>query len=337
MRQNYNEGQEIIFQDLNKGSSRTEKLMFDTILFELMGRNSEGFFQDSLNVSRVSTSEVSVKQGVGFQLDQTDSFEPDMKPVVTYANTSLIVPAANPSQDRIDIICVKAALESIDLESRKFKDAQSSLISNQNLYTAKRWKASFQVVSGNPAITPVAPAVPAGYVKIAEVLIEASNGIVSESNITDTRSILPLAGSVGASGSKEYDAIVGDTSILGVTHATLKEALDAPEIVEGSKILVTRSENVGITPEVTKNNIEIVFKPSVTFTKDGVDTGLLINADGCKLTGARFADFSTAGDKAIEISATRKYNIISQCRFSNCDTEIENLTGKNVAQLNIAE
>ena len=336
-RQNFNDGQEIIYQDLNKINSRTERLVFDKVLFELIGRSQEGFFQDSFKVSRISNTSVSVSSGLGFQLNATDDYEPDMKPIVLDANSTQIIPTANPTDDRIDLIVVKSELVNGASETRKFKDAFTELISNQSMLVNKLWSASFQVVSGTPDPSPVKPSVPAGYIELAEILVEAANGVVSESNVTDSRELLPLAASVGATGSREWDAVVGDSSLLGVTHETLKAALDDSGILAGSKILVLRDETISNTPSIDKNDIELVFKPGVTFTKGTSLKGLIVNANGCRVKGARFADFSTGGDIGIEIAAGKVYNFVNENRFSNCDTSISGVVGNNVVTNNIEE
>lgn len=335
--QNFNDGQEIIHEDLNKVSTRLEKFMLDKVLYELIGRTNEGFFQDSMKVTRVSNNELSVKAGMGFQYLVDDIFLPNMKPMFLSANLSVIVPTANPTNDRIDILVIKAELVNGSSESRKYKDAFTNDITNQSTVVTKEWVGTVQIVSGVADPAPVAPAIPAGYVKISEVLVEAANGVTSEVNLTDFRVLLPLAGTVGITGVIEYDAVIGDTNDLGVSHETLKAALDDPAILSGAKILVTRNESIGTTPEVTKDNLEIVFKPNVTFTKGGAVKGLIINADGVTLSGARFTEFSTVSDTAIEITGTKKFNVIEKCRFLNCDSQITGLVGKNISTNNIEE
>lgn len=335
--QNFNDGQEVIYQDLNKISSRMERLIFDKVIYELIGRSNQGFFQDSFIVTRVSNTEVNVKAGLGFQYTIGSSPEPDMRPLALDANSSQIIAAANPTDDRIDLIVVKAELVDGVSESRKFKDAFTDQISTQSMVVEKIWGSSFVIVAGTPAGVPVAPAVPAGYVLLCEILVEAANGIVSASNITDKRVLLPLAGFAGGSGSSDYDAVIGDTSILGVTHETLKAALDDAAVPSGSKILVTRNETIGTTPEVTKDNIEIVFKPNITFIKGAAILGLKINANGVKVSGARFQDFSTGGDIAIQIVTAKKFNVIELCRFLNCSDTITGAIGQNITSNNIEE
>ena len=252
MFQNFNDGQEIIYQDLNKIPSRFQRLIFDKIVYEMIGRNNQGFFQDSISVTRISNTEVNIKSGLGFQFENVSNSEPTMRPMVLESNLSQIIPTANPTNDRIDIISAKAVLIDGETENRKFKDAFTDSITSESAVVEKLWSIEIVVTSGTPDVAPVAPSVPAGYIQLCEILVEAANGIVAEANVTDKRNLLPLAGFSGTTGSNEYDAVVGDTSLLGVSHETLKAALDDPSILAGSKILVTRNESVGSTPVIQK-------------------------------------------------------------------------------------
>ena len=104
-RTNFEDGRELIYQDFNRITSRVERFVLDSLIYEILGRASEGFFQDSFQVSRVSNNEVTVKSGFGLQLNATDSWEPDRKPLLLGSNSSQNIPTADPSNDRIDLIC----------------------------------------------------------------------------------------------------------------------------------------------------------------------------------------------------------------------------------------
>lgn len=333
MFQNFNDGQEIIYQDLNKIPSRFQRLIFDKIVYEMIGRNNQGFFQDSISVTRISNTEVNIKSGLGFQFENVSNSEPTMRPMVLESNLSQIIPTANPTNDRIDIISAKAVLIDGETENRKFKDAFTDSITSESAVVEKLWSIEIVVTSGTPDVAPVAPSVPAGYIQLCEILVEAANGIVAEANVTDKRNLLPLAGFSGTTGSNEYDAVVGDTSLLGVSHETLKAALDDPSILAGSKILVTRNESVGSTPVIQKDNIQIVFKSGVSFTDDGAGTGIDIDANGAIIQNARLVNFTSG----INIQSGSTYNIIERSRFNNCTDAVTGLIGKNILQSSIEE
>jgi hypothetical protein len=225
---------EIASEDVSNIPAQVERLMFDKILSAMLGGNNDGFFQDGLKISRVSTTEVTVKAGVGFINEVGAEPEPDVKPVLLNSNASQIIPTADPTNDRIDLIVAKAILVDGLTATRKFKNFSTSVISSATAVISKYWQVEILVVTGTPSATPAVPAVPAGYRNLAEVLITAGTGLASEGDIADKRSLLPLAGSVGATGGREWDAVVGDTSQLGFTHETLKAVFDDPSFSDNN-------------------------------------------------------------------------------------------------------
>lgn len=320
---NFNEGQEIIFQDLNKIGTRVERFILDKVIYELMGRRTDGFYQDGLKVSRVSTTQIQVAAGLGFHTEIADSADPDLKPLLLDATLPLTVSTPDSTNDRIDIVSVKSVKLDSETEARKFKDEFTGTISTQSLVISKEWGVIVTVTQGVASGSPVVPSTPAGELIISQILVEAINGIVADVNVTDLRLNLPVSSFV------EYDAVIGNISTIGVTHLTLKSALDDDAVTAGSKILVIKSETLNITPEITKEDITIEFKGASTLIKGTATVGLLISANGAKIKNGRFSGFSTGGDKAISIAPTFKYCMIRDIRFASCDTEIDDLGSLN--------
>ena len=321
MRQQFNVGQEIISQDLNSLQSRVEKGIYDRLLYQLMGRKTDAFFKDSFEVLRLSAFSFTVKAGVGFQTISTDSKEPNRKPLVRDADVTFSIDTPDSSNPRIDIIVVRHGRFNAETESRKFKDEFTDAISNQNFTVATDWQAELQYIAGTPNASPVAPATPVGWIKLADILVSTSVGIVDQSSITDSRSLLPFATSTNDTGSSEYDAIVGVIGVdQGANYATLKAALDNAE--DGWKILVLRNETLTAIPVVLNNNVEIVFKRNVTMTKGSVSTGLQINGEDCKVIGGRFLGFNVVSDAGIVVSGTAKRTVIDSPRFNDCDSNL---------------
>jgi hypothetical protein len=321
MRQQFNVGQEIISQDLNSLQSRLERGIYDRILYQLMGRRQNAFFKDSFNVLRQSSFSFTVLQGLGFQTISTDPKEPDRKPLVRDADVTIAIDTPDSSNPRIDIVVVRHGRFNAVTESRKFKDEFTDAITNQNFTVATDWQAELQYIAGAPAGSPVAPATPSGWIKVAEILVSTSVGIVDQSSITDTRSPLPFATSLTDTGSSEYDAIVGQVGIdQGANFGTLKAALDNAQ--DGWKILVLRSETLSAIPAVLNDNIEVVFKRGVTLTKGSVSRGLRVDGEDCKIVGGRFSGFNVGGDAGIEVSATAKRTVIEAPRFDDCDSTV---------------
>lgn len=322
MRQTFNVGQEIVSEDLNTLQSRLERGIYDRIFYELMGRKTDAFFKDGFLVSRISSTSVQVKAGLGFQNQDTGTSNPTKKPLVLDADSTVNIDTPDSSDDRIDIIVVRTNRYNSEAANRKFKDEFTDVISTQSFTVATDWKADVLYVVGTPSGSPAAPAIPSGYIKISEIYVTASTGIAVSGAITDNRSMLPLATGLTATGSHEYDAIVGLIGTdQGANYADLKSALD--NAVDGWKILVLRDETINTTPVVLDNKIEIVFKRGVTFSKGSAVKGLQVNGNDCKIVNARFLDFDTLGDFGIAINTGALRTYLDAPRFNNCDSNID--------------
>ncbi len=195
-RQRYNDGQELVFEDLNAMQARREQEMYDRVVLEMLQRAKNAFFDDSFIVSRVSATQLSVNPGSGFQEDLTVSAEePVQRLLHRAAAVPLNITAPDLVNDRIDIVVVQHNRADGPTESRKFKNAVSDVITNENLITTDDWQATVQIVDGTPAGSPSAPSTPSGFIKVAEVLVEAVTGIPASGALTDTRSLMPVGGS----------------------------------------------------------------------------------------------------------------------------------------------
>lgn len=322
MRQYFNTGQEIVSEDLNTIQSRLERGLYDRILYELMGRKTNAFFQDGFIVNRISSVSVQVKAGLGFQVADTGTKDPIRKPLALDADSTINIDTPDSSDDRIDIISVKHNRFNSEAENRKFKDEFTDVISTQNFTIATDWKADVLYTVGTPSGSPAAPSTPSGYIKIAEIYVTASTGIAVSGAITDTRNKLPTATGINSTGSSEYDAIVGLVGTdQGATHADLKAALDNAS--DGWKILVLRDETINTIPVVLNDKIEVVFKRGVTLSKGSAVAGLQIDGNDCKITNARLLDFDTPGDFGIIVSSGALRTILDAPRFNNCDGNID--------------
>ena len=319
-RQQFSVGQEIVSEDLNSLQSRGEREFYDGILHRILGQKSNAFFQDSMKVSRVSSLQLLVNAGLGIQTADTGSKEPTKKPIYMAANETVNIDTPDSSNPRIDIITIKYLRENSETESRKFKDEFTDTITTQNTTVSTIWSYELNYVAGTPDPSPVAPATPAGYIKLAEIQVDASTGI-PVNGVTDSRALLPIAVSTSETGSPEYDAIVGVVGTdQGANYSDLKSALDNAQ--DGWKILVLRDEEIDSVPVVLNNKIEIVFKRGVTFSRGTSVRGLQVNGNDCKIINARFLDFSTSGDFGIYVNAGALRTVIMQPRFNNCDGNI---------------
>jgi len=82
------------------------------------------------------------------------------------ASTALTITTANPSNPRIDLVCVTVS------------DAY---------YTGSLNTVAFNVVAGTPAASPVAPATPSNSIALAQVAVGAGVTTIGNANITDVR------------------------------------------------------------------------------------------------------------------------------------------------------
>lgn len=196
-RQQFNDGQEVVFEDYNKLQARSEQELYDRVVYELLQRSENAVFDDSFLVSYASPTQVSVNPGVGFQTDATvDPEEPDKRLLYRASSQSLNLTAPDGALDRIDIVVMKHARANGASESRNFKDASSGVVSVQSLVTSNDWEAELTIVDGTPDASPSAPATPAGYIKIAELDVTAVSGMSGSGAVTDTRTLMPVGGGI---------------------------------------------------------------------------------------------------------------------------------------------
>lgn len=124
-----------------------------------------------------------------------------------------------------------------------------------------------------------------------------------------------------------YKAIVGTVGAgLPATHATLAAALADVAVPNGSRILILESQALAAPVTITKNFIELVFGQNVSLSKTAGTSALIIQGLNCRIFGGRMAGYSTAGDKAIQVQAGAKNCMIRDIVFSNCITEVDDLS-----------
>lgn len=195
-RRQFNDGMEVVFQDFDKIQQSVESELYERVIFELIQRVENAFFDDGHQISYVSPTSVSANAGVGFQTDATQT-APESKKRLLYRGTSttLNLQAADGVNDRIDIVVCRAARVDGDTESRKFKNAMTSVITNENFVVSNEWETEFDIVEGTPAGSPVAPSTPSGWIKLAELYVNAVTGLSGSGDVTDFRVLMPIGGS----------------------------------------------------------------------------------------------------------------------------------------------
>lgn len=320
MRQNFNEGQEIIFTDLNEITEKSQRMIFDRVVFEMMQKRSNAVFQGSFKCLRVNATSILIKGGFGFQRVGTEN-----RPLYLAIDKTVFLDAPDSSNARIDLICIKSVLEDSIVETRKYKDEFSDQVTTKNFSVEKDYTIEGFIVKGDASPTPVKPNVPVGYLCISEVTMDASLGIQSESNIVDVREQLPTI----SGGSIAHDLVVGTAGEIGVTHGDLKSACDS--VLAGQKILVIEDQVIDDTPIIAVDDVELEIKKGVSITKGDADNGLSVTGKYCLIKNGRFFDF-VAG---IEVSGLGC--IIERSRFKNCGEPVSDLDGETDYNITIEE
>lgn len=189
----FNDGQEITFADFNAIPLALSREIYDRVIREMVGRTDNAFFSDSLKVSYSSPTQVNVAAGLGFQFDAAQvSPEPTRRPVYLAAITAVNLTTPDGTNPRIDSICVKADRAAELTGNRKYKDPGTGVVSLQSFTLQEDWMSTLLAVAGTPAGSPVAPATPAGYIKLAQCTIPAVVGMSGSGNVTDFRTLMPV-------------------------------------------------------------------------------------------------------------------------------------------------
>ena len=128
-----------------------------------------------------------------------------------------------------------------------------------------------------------------------------------------------------------WDAIVGTfASFPEATHETLEDVMADGAVPNGSRILVLEDRTVDATITLNKLNIEVYFKPAVTYTKGTATQAFQIAAEGVKIINGQFRGFTTGGDVVFGMLGTAPYCVYRDCRFAvNTDTEIDDSAVNN--------
>jgi hypothetical protein len=139
MRVQFNDGQEIKHDDLNRVMQLVEKSLHERVLNQLSGRQDDAFYGDSFYVDFTDATHVSVRAGLGLQLDGTQ-VSPESTKRLMYAATatSKAISAPDVTNPRIDIVCIKHARANTLTESRQKKDFTSGVVAPESMVTENR-------------------------------------------------------------------------------------------------------------------------------------------------------------------------------------------------------
>jgi hypothetical protein len=276
-RQQYNDGQEVVFEDYNRMQARREQEVYDRVIYEMVDRQEDAFFGDGLKANFSTPTSVVITPGIGFQTDATvDSWEPQKRLLYRGSGPVLNLSSPDGALDRIDVVSVKHARADGATESRKFKDAGTLVISNQNLVTTNEWEADFTITPGTPAASPVAPATPAGEVKVAELYVTAVTGMAGSGAVTDSRNLMPINASalVNTLGFERLTASSGESvqSLMAELDALMKDSKWNTNILADSVSDAAAPANAG--------EKVLYLKGDLLFMRDSVPDGSAITPVG---------------------------------------------------------
>ncbi len=284
---NFEDGSEIVIADQNAVSKALLRELYDRLSYELLQRVEDAFFGDSFLVTYSSATSVNVKKGLGFQTDATQtSPEPTRRPLFLAADVNTVIGGADSVNDRIDLICVKNTLVDELTGTRKVKDAISDVISNESLVVQKDWEADIIVVAGTPSVTPVAPAVTAGYIAIASLLVTASTGLDS-GDVTDLRDLMPIGGGL-TTDTTDLERITADAAL------TFDQALASIDAwLKNGYFEYTDLDDLTVDPAAPgADKVRLYFKDGVLYFMDSSAVATPVGTGGGGGGGANWQPVS---------------------------------------------
>jgi len=176
-----------------------------------------GFIGDAFRVHPTGPASMTIqmRKGLGYYVDAADAQSaidgvvglndvPAMKPLVLKATKEIPVPVADPVNPRIDIVEVRVDRRRIDQSLRLVLDPATGVFTPEPLDKTLTFEledldyttagsdstAPISYKTGTPGAVPAAPATSPGYVKVAEVRVDALAVSVPSANIVDTRPLL---------------------------------------------------------------------------------------------------------------------------------------------------
>jgi hypothetical protein len=195
MRQVYiNQYEKVGSNDINSLQLAVHKSLFDDTLYPFLQKQN-GVLAASFAPTYVSALAGSLAAGTGFFYDSTQTgLNPNYRMINAQSSIALAFAAANTS-DRIDLVCLAPNFAVQSTASRYVKTGGTGPITLQTVNKIYQDTYTLDIVAGTPGVSPSAPALPSGYLAIAQAYIHANTGMASQADITDLRNQLSQASS----------------------------------------------------------------------------------------------------------------------------------------------
>lgn len=345
-----------ISSDINQAQSQMDRTMRFVLQEMLRPRSSlsvglpgppvSGFVGNGFNVRADSPAGLSVVvgAGMGFYDDAADAPSAiggvagvdDLnryKPLLLLSDATIAVPAADPTNPRIDIVEAAINRRLDNPTSRDVLNAVTGVFEPQTVNKTLAWNvgtsidnttiqpasstAALSYKQGIPSATPSIPSTSAGYVKVAEILVAASVTQVNQNNIKDVRLLLGHGGvrrlsakgtfNAGAVSLDALQAPPGVLAALNDSGGTQRLYIKAGDVSGLSPIaLVSRATTAGPTG----------FTASIVNVDTALQTALATAADTDPVLPVAddFPGLATSGQKLILVDLLQivddTYNIL---------------------------
>lgn len=192
---NYNDGEDILYGDLNDGQRFLGARVFDQLIGKLIGQvtgadpesvaaqgaDPSTAWAYAIHISggmlRQGSTNAKIKIGAGTLLQKIANSDGNEAQLLAYTfdgTTEVTISNGHATLNRVDMIQMALSYVTDDSQSRDFQDAVTGANSSQPLNKKRRVQCTVSVKSGTAAANPTYPTPDAGYVPIGCVIVPAT-------------------------------------------------------------------------------------------------------------------------------------------------------------------